>query len=88
MAIADNESRPPAESHVTCKDCNEQNKPGSTHCARCGAVLPDIEGAKTDGELRAFNAAQAELAEKLLRERRRTVMIDILQTGGSAFKPR
>jgi hypothetical protein len=41
-----------------------------------------------DPELRSFNAAQAELAEKIQRERRKTVMIDILLSSGSEFKPK
>jgi hypothetical protein len=47
-----------------------------------------VAGAKIDPELRDFNAAQAELEEKLQRERRKTVMMNILQSGGSEFKPR
>ena len=82
-----NESSSSAEQYVTCGDCDEQNKLGSVRCARCGADLP-VRGAQIDPELRAFNAAQAELAEKLQRERRKTVMIEMLLSGGSEFKPR
>jgi hypothetical protein len=35
-----------------------------------------------DPELRAFNVAQAQLAEKIKEERRKTILIDILRTGG------
>jgi DNA-directed RNA polymerase subunit RPC12/RpoP len=83
-----NESIPIEDSYVTCPDCAEQNKLGSVRCARCGAELPRVAGAKIDPELRDFNAAQAELEEKLQRERRKTVMMNILQSGGSEFKPR
>ncbi|HEV7958099.1 MAG TPA: hypothetical protein VGP11_01425 [Acidimicrobiales bacterium] len=68
--------------HVACATCSEENKLGSRRCARCGAVLPAVEGAKIDPELRNFNIAQAKLAEQIQRERRRTVMIDILTSGG------
>jgi hypothetical protein len=78
----------PDEDHVTCADCGEQNKLGSLRCARCGAELPKVAGAKIDPELRDFNAAQAELAEKIQRDRRKTIMIDMLRSGGSEFKPR
>jgi hypothetical protein len=74
--------------YVTCGDCAEQNKQGSVRCARCGADLPTVEGVAMDPELRSFNAAQAELAEKIQRERRKTVMIDILLSSGSEFKPK
>jgi transcription initiation factor IIE alpha subunit len=82
-----NESSSSAEHYVTCGDCDEQNKLGSVRCARCGADLPKVKSAAIDPELRDFNAAQAELAEKIQRERRKTVMIDILRSSGSAFKP-
>lgn len=81
-----NESRSPAQPHVTCAACDEQNKHGSLRCARCGADLPKVKGAPIDPELSAFNAKQAELAEKIQRERRKTVMIEILLSGGSEFK--
>ena len=68
-------------SYVKCGACSEENKLGSRRCARCGAVLPIVEGTKIDPELRDFNIAQAKLAEQIQRERRRTVMIDILTTG-------
>jgi hypothetical protein len=45
-----------------------------------------VKGAPIDPELSAFNAKQAELAEKIQRERRKTVMIEILLSGGSEFK--
>jgi hypothetical protein len=83
-----NESSSPAEHYVACEECAEQNKRGSVRCARCGAELLKVVGAAIDPQLRDFDAAQAELAEKLQRERRKTVMIDILQSGGSEFKPR
>jgi predicted amidophosphoribosyltransferase len=66
-----NESTPPAESYVVCEGCGEQNKRGSTRCARCGAELPVVVGAKVDPELRAFNIAQAQLAEGLRSEYRK-----------------
>ena len=81
------ESKSPAACHVVCGVCDEQNKLGSIRCARCGADLPKLKGVAIDPELRDFNAAQAELAKKIQRERRRTVMIEILLTGGSEFKP-
>jgi hypothetical protein len=81
-----NESSAAPERYVNCGACKEQNKQGSVRCARCGADLPKVDGAAMDPELRAFNAAQAELAEKIQRERRRTVMIDILLSSGSEFK--
>lgn len=83
-----NESGSSEEQYVTCGDCDEQNKRGSVRCARCGADLPVREGVEMDPELLTFNAAQAELAEKLQRERRKTVMIEIVLSGGSDFKPR
>ena len=75
-----NESNP-AESYATCTDCAEQNKIGSVRCARCGAGLLDVKGAAMDPELRDFNVAQAELAEKLQEERRKTNMAEMLRTG-------
>lgn len=83
-----NESSPPAEFPVACIACDEENRQGSVRCARCGAELPLVGGAPIDRELRGFNKAQSELSEKLQRERRKTVMIDILLSGGSEFKPR
>ncbi len=82
-----NETGSPEAQYVTCGECDEQNKRGSVRCARCGADLPAMEGVEMDPELRTFNAAQAELAEKTQRERRRTVAIEILLSGGSEFKP-
>jgi hypothetical protein len=55
--------------YVPCAACTEENKSGSERCARCGAVLDKVEGAKVDPELAAFNAAQAEMAEKNRRDR-------------------
>jgi transcription initiation factor TFIIIB Brf1 subunit/transcription initiation factor TFIIB len=83
-----NESSPEPSFYATCADCDEQNKQGSVRCARCGAVLTRLGGVPIDPELRTFNAAQAELAERIQRERRKTVMIDILLSGGSEFKRR
>jgi hypothetical protein len=83
-----NESSPPAELRVVCDACDEENRRGSVRCARCGAELPTVEGAAIDRELRGFNNARAELSQKLQRERRKTVMIDILLSGASEFKPR
>jgi hypothetical protein len=80
------ESRPVPVSYLICGDCDEQNKQGSLRCARCGAGLPQLGGVAIDPELRTFNAAQAELAERVQRERRKTVMIEILLSGGSEFK--
>lgn len=82
-----NQSSPPAERAPVCEACSEQNRAGSLRCARCGAELP-VGDAAMDRELRNFNDAQVELSEKLQRERRKTVMIDILLSGGSEFKPR
>lgn len=76
------ESEPTQASHVKCEACSEENKLGSTRCARCGAALPEVKGAAMDPELRAFNVAQAQLAEKIKEERRKTILIDILRTGG------
>jgi hypothetical protein len=72
---------------VTCADCEEQNKVGSLRCARCGADLPNVNGRAIDPELRAFNAAQADLAEKIQRERRKTVMIEMILREMSESKP-
>ncbi len=69
-------------SYVKCESCSEENKLGSRRCARCGAGLPKVEGGRIDPELRDFNIAQAKLAEQIQRERRRTVLIDMLTSGG------
>jgi transcription initiation factor TFIIIB Brf1 subunit/transcription initiation factor TFIIB len=70
------------KSYVQCEACSEENKLGSIRCARCGAVLPKVEGARIDPELRDFNIAQAKLAEQVKQERRKTILIDILTSGG------
>jgi hypothetical protein len=77
-----NEQVPAPVSYVKCETCGEENKLGSRRCSRCGEGLPVVQGAKIDPELHDFNVAQAKLAEQIQQERRRTVMIDILMTGG------
>lgn len=76
-----------ADSSVLCAECGEENKKGSTRCARCGAALPEGDGS-VDPELRDFNIAQARLAEQLRQERRKTILRDILGAGGTLFGPR
>jgi hypothetical protein len=85
--VMTNQPSQPAEFAPVCDACSEENRPGSVRCARCGIELSSGDG-PVDRELRGFNHAQAELSAKLQRERRKTVMIDILLSGGSEFKPR
>lgn len=88
MVSMTNENGTDAASYVKCEACGEENKLGSRRCARCGAGLRVVVGAKIDPELHDFNVAQEKLAEQIARERRRTVMIDILTAGGSLLGPR
>ena len=69
-------------SYITCEACSEENKLGSTRCARCGAVLKVTADTKIDPELADFNVAQAQLAEKNRQERRDRLLKDIAATGG------
>jgi hypothetical protein len=73
---------------VTCAACTEENKLGSERCARCGAVLAKVAGTKVDPELAAFNAAQAEMAEKNRQDRLDRVLKDIGTTGWGVLGPR
>jgi len=66
---------------ITCESCSEENKLGSTSCARCGAVLKVTEDTRVDPELVDFNVAQAELARKNRQERRVRLLKDIAATG-------
>ena len=75
-------------SYITCEACSEENKLGSTRCARCGAVLTVTADTKIDPELADFNVAQAQLAEKNRQERRDRLLKDIAATGGVFLNPR
>lgn len=67
---------PEIHSFVLCAQCDEDNKKGSTRCARCGEELPEGDGS-VDPELRDFNIAQARLAEQNRQERRKTILRDM-----------
>jgi hypothetical protein len=82
-----NYGRRALSSYITCEACSEENKLGSTRCARCGAVLEVTEDT-VDPELADFNVALAELAEKNRQERRDRLLKDIAATGGWALGPR
>ncbi len=69
------------ETYVTCEACGEENKRGSTRCARCGAELPHVDGGVVDPELQAFNAAQDALAEENRRGRLAAFLKGIAGTG-------
>jgi hypothetical protein len=70
------------DSLIVCEACCEENKVGSTRCARCGATLEVAPDAAVDPELVAFNVAQAETAEKNRQEHRDWLLRDIASTGG------
>ena len=54
---------------ITCATCSEENKSGSTRCARCGAVLETSEETVVDLELAEFKDVQAEMAERKSQQR-------------------
>ena len=64
-------------SYAVCPDCAEQNKIGSTSCARCGARLP-VVSAVVDPELRDFNRIQNAQATQGSKRRKRIL-------GGDSF---
>ena len=66
---------------VTCAVCSEENKSGSERCARCGTALEKVEGASVDPELAAFDAAQAEMAEKERQDHGNRLLKDVATTG-------
>ena len=68
-------------SYVTCVACSEENKLGSTRCARCGAVLRVTEGTVVDPELADFDIAQDEMAEKMRQQRLDRILRGIETTG-------
>jgi hypothetical protein len=75
-------------STFTCATCSEENKIGSTRCARCGALLTVSDDAKVDPELAIFNANQVALAEKNRQEHQEWMLRDIATTaGGSMLRP-
>ena len=74
--------------YITCAACSEENKLGSERCARCGAVLDKVTGAKVDPELAAFNVAQAEMAEKNRQDRLDRLLKDIGAAGRGVLGPR
>jgi len=86
--VKDNYERRAVSPYITCEACTEENKLGSTRCARCGAVLKVTEDTTVDPELVDFNVAQAEMAEKNRQERRDRLLKDIAATGGWALGPR
>jgi hypothetical protein len=75
-------------STITCEACAEENKIGSTRCARCGAVLKVCDDAKVDPELVTFNANQIAMAEKNRQEHREWMLQDIATTAGIFIHPR
>jgi hypothetical protein len=69
------------EFNVTCPACSEENKSGSTRCARCGATLEKTEDAVVDPELAEFSATQAEVAQRKGQERLDRILRGISATG-------
>jgi len=67
---------------ITCEACSEENKIGSTRCARCGAMLTVSDDAAVDPELATFNANQVVMAEKNRQEHREWMLRDIATTAG------
>jgi hypothetical protein len=73
---------------IRCAACSEENKVGSTRCARCGAVLKVSADAMVDPELAAFNANQAAMSEKSRQEHCEWMMRDLATTAGVLILPR
>ena len=69
---------------AVCPACGEQNKIGSTSCARCGAPLPVGSGV-VDPELRDFNRIQNAQATQESKRRRRILSGDSLGILASLF---
>jgi predicted amidophosphoribosyltransferase len=71
--------------YAVCPACTEQNKVGSTACARCGGPL-QVVGGVVDPELRDFNRVQDALTRKERQRRTRILGGDFAGLLASFFR--